>query len=209
MHIDLTTILGEVTRVVSRREHDGRPARVVQISRRYATDPADLWDALTNETRLPRWFAPVTGELRLGGRYQVKGNAGGTITRCDPPQTFALTWEFGGEVSWVTVTLTAHGAQTELVLEHLAYVDDARWGQFGPGAVGVGWELSVLGMLLHLQSGASVDHAEVERWSTSENGVGFLKGSAQAWGEAAILDGDPPEAARAAAARTAAFYTGT
>ena len=26
----------------------------------------------------PRWFLPISGELRLGGRYQLTGNAGGT-----------------------------------------------------------------------------------------------------------------------------------
>jgi hypothetical protein len=33
-------------------------------------------------------------------------------------------------------------------------------------------------------------------------------GCSAAWAEAAIADGDDPDAARAAAARTTAFYTG-
>ena len=29
----------------------------------------DVWDACTNPERIPRWFLPVSGDLRLGGRY--------------------------------------------------------------------------------------------------------------------------------------------
>ena len=35
-----------------------------------------------------------------------------------------------------------------------------------------------------------------------------MTGAATGWGEAAAATGDDPDAARAAAARTAAFYTG-
>ena len=66
------------------------------LTRLYDTSVDDLWDALTSKERIPRWFLPVEGDLKLGGRYQLKGNAGGTITACTPPNHFAATWEFGG-----------------------------------------------------------------------------------------------------------------
>jgi uncharacterized protein YndB with AHSA1/START domain len=70
--------------------------------------------------RIPRWFLPVSGELRAGGRYQLEGNAGGTIERCDPPTGFSATWEFGGSVSWIEVRLTVTGnGGTRLELEHV------------------------------------------------------------------------------------------
>jgi uncharacterized protein YndB with AHSA1/START domain len=55
----------------------------------------------TNPERIPRWFLPVSGELKEGGRYQLEGNAGGTITRCDPPHGFDATWEMGSDMSWI------------------------------------------------------------------------------------------------------------
>ena len=78
MNFEVDRHLGEAVRSVSSLERDGLPARAVTLTRSYATPVADLWDAVTNGERIPRWFAPVSGELRLGGRYQVEGNAGGT-----------------------------------------------------------------------------------------------------------------------------------
>jgi hypothetical protein len=65
--IDIASHLGAVSRVVEDRVHDGQAIRVVIASRAYDTDIEDLWDALTNTERLPRWFAPVEGELKPGG----------------------------------------------------------------------------------------------------------------------------------------------
>ena len=63
-------------------------ARTVTISADLRTRRSTtLWDACTNAERIPRWFLPVSGDLRLGGRYQLEGNAGGTIERCDPPRS--------------------------------------------------------------------------------------------------------------------------
>src|SRR5262245_40524082 len=101
-------------------ERDGQAMRVVNASRIYDTTLEDLWDALTRAERISQWFLPIAGDLRLGGRYQLQGYAGGTITRCEPPRVVAVTWEYGGVVSWVTVTLErfAQGG-TRLELEHV------------------------------------------------------------------------------------------
>jgi len=99
MQIDIPSYIGAVVRRVEDREQEGTPVRVVVATRRYDTDIDDLWDALTNAERIPRWFLPVSGELRLGGRYQLEGNAGGTIKVCEPPHSLAVTWEFGGGMS--------------------------------------------------------------------------------------------------------------
>ena len=40
----------------------------------------------------------------------------GTITRCDPPNVFAHTWEFGEYASEVSYELTEQGDQVLLVL---------------------------------------------------------------------------------------------
>ena len=107
MEIDVARVLGLVTRSVRNFEKDGKAASAVTLTRLYDTDVDDLWDALTSKERIPRWFLPVEGDLQLGGRYQLKGNAGGTITACAPPSHFAATWEFGGATSWIDVKLAA------------------------------------------------------------------------------------------------------
>src|SRR6202022_2008108 len=68
--IDVTEQINAVRRTVGTRVLEAGEARVVWISQAYDTDAADLWDACTNIDRIPRWFLPITGELRLGGHYQ-------------------------------------------------------------------------------------------------------------------------------------------
>ena len=135
MDIDAIAKAGLVTRTVETVDRNGRPAKLLIVGRTYATDVDDLWDTVTNVERIPRWFLPVTGELRLGGRYQLESNAGGEILECDPPRRFAITWEYGDEISWVTVELRddpeAHQAHIEL--RHLAHMPDNLWDQYGPG----------------------------------------------------------------------------
>lgn len=210
MDIDITQHLGAISREVVDAERDGKPAVMVRVSRTYATDPADLWDALTTAERLPRWFLPITGDLRPGGRYQLEGNAGGEITVCEPPAHLSVTWEFDGDVSWVDVWLSDDPAGgTRFRLEHTATAGGEHWDQFGPGAVGIGWDLSIMGLSLHIGSdGAGVDHDEIEAWSTSPQAIDLMRSSNDGWCEADIARGTPEEVARAAAGRTIAAYTG-
>ncbi len=174
----------------------------------YDADVDELWDACTNAERIPRWFLPITRDLRLHGRYQLEGNAGGTIERCDPPNGFAATWEYGGEVSWIEVRLRPEpDGRTRFELEHVARVDDERWAEFGPGATGVGWDLALIGLFLHLASGAPVDSDTVAAWSASEEGGRFITTSSRRWRDASVAAGTDPAAAEAAARRTTAAYT--
>ena len=209
MEFDIPRQIGAVTRKVETRLHEGQPARVVVAARTYDTTVDDLWDAVTNKDRIPRWFLPVSGDLRLGGRYQLQGNAGGTITRCEPPRAVAMTWEVGGDVSWLEVTLEAMpDGRSLLRLEHVARVPDPRWNEFGPGAVGVGWDTALLGLGRYLDTGIAVDPREGMAWLGSENGREFVRHSSDDWCRASIDAGTDAAAARAAAARTTAAYTG-
>jgi uncharacterized protein YndB with AHSA1/START domain len=207
MKFDFESYLGKVERKVVSLERDGQPARAVVLARNYDTHVEDLWDALTNPERLPRWFAPVTGEFKLGGRYQIQGNADGTVTDCEPPSYLALTWEFGGGVSWVDVRLAEAGpGVSRLTLTHTAPVSP-HWEQFGAGAAGVGWELGLLGLALYLANpdAEKVDEAE---FGASAEGKAFSRGSAGRWAEAEIAAGEKPETARMRAKNTGDFYTG-
>lgn len=182
------------------------PRTLVELSEVYDTTVEDLWDACTSAERLPRWFAPVTGELRLGGHYQVEGNAGGVVEQCDPPRSFRITWEFGGGVSHVEVALEPAGEQARLTLRHTGETPAEFWDQFGPGATGVGWDLALLGMAAHLR-GHDLPR-EAGDWETSAEAKGFMAGAASRWGDAAAAAGADADEARAAAERTRAFYLG-
>ena len=109
MDLNLEMHLAAVERSVSASERDGHPVRSISMSRSFRATLEDLWDAVTSADRIPRWFLPVSGDLQAGGRYQLEGNAGGTITDCARLSHFSLTWEFGGDVSWVEVDLAGEG----------------------------------------------------------------------------------------------------
>jgi uncharacterized protein YndB with AHSA1/START domain len=191
---------------VSRRVDAG----TVTISQTYDTTVDDLWDACTNPDRIPRWFIPVSGDLRLGGQYQLEGNAGGTIERCDRPVFFRATWEYGGETSWIEVRIEATpDGRARLELAHIGAGDSERWAEFGPGAVGVGWDLTLLGLAIHLRTGADIDPAEVGPWMASADGATFMQASSDGWCAAHVAAGTGGDEAKAAAARTKAAYTGS
>jgi uncharacterized protein YndB with AHSA1/START domain len=206
--IETTGQINAVRRRLGERVLEAGRARVATIAQTYDAPIEDVWDACTNIERIPRWLMPVTGDLRVGGRYQLEGNAGGTVERCDPPRSFAATWEYGGEVSWIEVRLTEEAdGRTRLELEHIAHVDDELWDQYGPGATGIGWDMMLLGLVNHLAAGAAIDPAEAAAWAASEDGRQFMKLSGERWCEASIEAGTDKEAARAAAERVLAVYT--
>ena len=207
IEIDVSEQVNAVRRQVGARVLEAGQARVVTISQVYGSELEEVWDACTNAERIPRWFLPISGELRVGGRYQLSGNASGTIERCEPPEGFAATWEFGGKVSWIEVSLTVEEpGTTRLQIEHICPVDE-HWAEFGPGAVGVGWELAVAGLAGYLRTRAAVDPKDGAAWLASENGREFVRLSARRWCDADIAGGADPTEAQAAADRTAAAYT--
>ena len=207
MQIDINQQAGAVSREVGDRTHQGKPARHVVVAQTYSTSAEDLWDALTSAERLPRWFMPVSGDLRLGGRFQLQGNAGGEILACQPPKLLKLTWEYGGEVSWVDVGIAALTKDSaRLTLEHIAYPSE-HWKNFGPGAVGIGWDLALVGLSQHLAGGMN-DPKEGMAWMMSDQGKAFVRLSSDAWCRADIAGGAAEDVAKAGAERTAAAYTG-
>jgi uncharacterized protein YndB with AHSA1/START domain len=205
--MDLQTAVESISREVMAGEREGRPTRTVLASREYAAGIDDVWDALTNPERLPRWFMPVSGELHVGGRYQFEGNAGGEVLACEKPSRAQLTWEFGGEISWLELTLTDLGDRTRVGLEHIAPVT-AHMSKYGPGAIGVGWDFSFLGLANHLAGGPDVRPGDEDELIGTPEGRAFVETSSERWADASIAAGDDPDAARAAQQATTAFYTG-
>jgi len=206
---DILEQLHATSRETGARRVDGADTRTVVIRRRYDAPIDDVWDAITDPARIVRWFLPVSGDLRLGGSYQIEGNAGGEIVRCEPPHLLAVTWFFGpkaeGDVSVVQVRLTetGDGDATLLDLDPAATVDPDRWGEFGPGAVGVGWDLALLGLWIHLDGGEPPDHEEFE---SSPEAREYMTGSSEAWGAALAAAGASDVEVKRAVANTTAFY---
>ena len=205
-------VVSDEVRRVENREHQGKPALVAITARTYDTTVEDLWDALTTPERLARWFLPVEGDLEPGGRYRLEGNASGTIDRCEPPRALDLTWEAGPQTSWLSVRLAPDGERARLTLEHIAHRDavgEEFLAQFGPGAVGIGWDLALRALELHLADPElELDRAEAEAWVQSPAGNAFVRASGEAWGVAQAESGEDPAEAQARAERTIAFYTG-
>lgn len=206
--IDVTHQINAVRRTVGSRTLEAGEARVVTIGQAYDTDADDLWDACTNIERIPRWFLPITGDLKVGGRYQLDGNAHGTILTCDPPREFTATWEFGDGVSWIELRITGEGPhRSRFELAHISHVDD-HWEQFGPGAVGMGYDSALVGLAIHLSTGKAVDPSAGQEWMASEDGRRFMKLSSESWYEANIAGGADVQWARSAADRCLAAYLG-
>lgn len=201
--------LDAVDRSLTVNPSGARVAAELTISEDFETDAADLWDAVTTGERIARWFAPVHGDLKVGGSYQVEGNAGGVIESCDPPHQYTATWVMGEGMSRITVTVAELGdGRSRFTLAHSAEVEQAFWDMYGPGAVGVGWDLGVLGLALHLTTGEDRPADEAD-WVATEPARLFITGSGRRWADAAIGAGMAAEAARTAEQNTNAFYLGT
>ena len=205
--IDPVSAAGLVTRELRAGEREGERTRIAVARREYSTDPADLWNALTDADRIPRWFLPISGELTVGGRYSLEGNASGVVESCDAPRRFAVTWEMMGAPSWLEITLTPTDGGTELELVHEAHVPEEFWGVYGPGAVGIGWDGALMGLDAHLVSGESVDQTEAMAFPFTDQGRAFYRAAADGWTDAAIAAGEDADAMRTAGEGAFAFYT--
>lgn len=208
--IDIVREIEATTREVGEHAGDAGIVRSVRLSRDFAAPIDDVWDAFASAERLGRWFLPVSGDFRLGGSYQFEGNAGGRIVECDRPSAFKVTWFYGDvpadAISDVEVRLSSIGeGRTRLDFEHSATVPEDQWAQFGPGAVGVGWDGGMLGLSLHLAGGADRP-ADPEAWQVSPEGREFFRLSSEAWGAANRASGADPEVAAAGVRNTTQFY---
>lgn len=205
---DLLRDLEAVRRTTGTRPVDGdREARTVVLTRTYDAPIDDVWDAVTDPERIARWFLPVTGDLKLGGRYQTQGNAGGVIKACEAPRRLLVTWEMGeakeSDFSEVELRLREVDGGTEFTLDHVAVVDPDFWGRFGPGAVGVGWDLTLLGLGVHLRKESIGNPEEFEK---SPEAREFTTASCEAWEAASIAGGIPAAEAQSMGANTRSFY---
>ena len=209
MTIDINEHISAVRRQVGTRTLEAGQARVVTLTRTYGAPVDDVWDACTSVERIPRWFLPITGELRVGGRYQLQGNAGGVVERCDPPRV--VRRDLGvrrrrehhrgparpGPGGRHRADPGARGPRRRRVL-----------GPVGPGAVGLGWEGALLGLAGHLGSPGVPKPADVRGLGRVRRGPRVHDAGARSVVRRAHRGRRRPGGGAASAARTAAFYTG-
>jgi uncharacterized protein YndB with AHSA1/START domain len=204
MNADMWTSLGDADRSLHTEARDGQEVRVLVLEKRYDAARPEVWHAVTTAERIARWLTPVSGDLVLGGRYQLEGNAGGTVQRCEEPELLEVTWEYGDGVTWVVVTLVEDGAGTRLRLEHSAPIDETTLSEFGPGAVGIGWEMGLGGLRLHL---ADPEAPRPDPDYTHPGYAAFVRATGTAWAVADAAAGTDPDEADAAAERCIGAYT--
>jgi uncharacterized protein YndB with AHSA1/START domain len=146
----------------SLRSNDGEG--IVRMEDRFDTDMDDVWSALTDPSRLARWYGEVEGDLRLGGEYRARlfssGWEGtGRVEACEPPERLLVRIKDADEPEEgvIEVTLTADGDQTIVVWEERGMPLDFV------SAYGAGVQLHVEDLADHLAGRERRDDAKA-RW---------------------------------------------
>src|ERR1700741_247404 len=173
--IDIAAKLEVIPREVGRRPAEEGEVVGALLRRTYAAAPADVWEAVTDPDRVRRWFLPLTGDLRVGGTFQLEGNAGGEILHCERPKLLEVT--FGGPTSKLELRLTAKGDDTVLELDHTVPMAMAGSGA-GALYVGPGWDGALLALGMYLRGEAIEDPVAA---ASSPEAQEVSRGAVQAW----------------------------
>ena len=125
---------GRKRQLASLLQPPGFPGSLSAASRRMEdrvdTDIDDVWSALTDPSRLARWYGKIEGDLHLGGEYRARLFASGwegtgRVDACEPPRRLLVTIKDAddqGEGA-IEVALDADGDQTIVVWRNGA----CRW----------------------------------------------------------------------------------
>ncbi|HYA68275.1 MAG TPA: SRPBCC family protein [Acidimicrobiales bacterium] len=154
----------------SLRAADG--TAVVRIEDLFDADVEDVWSAITDPSRLARWFGQVEGDLRPGGEFRLHvedadSDATGRVEACEPRRRLIVTsretdesYQRGQGVppfdAVIEVTLAADDDRTTLVVEVRGMPLDAI------AFYGVGWQIHAENLASHL-AGRERDDTEA-RW---------------------------------------------
>ena len=137
---------------------------IVRMEDRFDTDIDDVWSALTDPSRLARWYGEVEGDLRLGGEYRAHLFASGwegtgRVEACEPPQRLLVRIKDADEPNEqdIEAILTADGDQTIVVWEERGMPADLL------SAYGAGVQLHVEDLADHLAGRERRDDAKA-RW---------------------------------------------
>ena len=174
--IDIASQLEAIHREVGKQAAGDSEVVAVLLRRNYPAQIDDVWDAITDPDRVKRWFLPLSGDLRVGGSFQLEGNAGGDILECAPPRRIKVT--FGGPTSLVELRLSRDGDDATIVeLEHTVAIEMAGSGA-GALYVGPGWDGALLALDLYLGGEVAADPVAA---ANSPEGLEFSKRSVDTW----------------------------
>ena len=193
--IDITNQIDAIERHVTRRQGPDGEEVAVLIRRSYDAPNLEMCDALTDPERIKRWFYPISGDLQPGGTFQLEGNAGGDIKRCEPPRLLKVT--FGGPTSVVELRLSPDGEDRTVVeLEHTVPIDMAMSGA-GSLYVGPGWDGAFVALGLYLDGVVADDPMAA---ASSPEALELSRESVHAWIRAVEASGTATADELAAAA---------
>ena len=140
----------------SLRSADGKG--VVRMEDRVDTDIDDVWSALTDPSRLARWYGEIEGDLSVGGKYRARLFASGwegtgRVEACEPPRRLLVTIKDADEPGEgvIEVTLADDGDQTIVVWEERGMPLDYL------AAFGAGIQVHVEDLAAHLAGRERVD----------------------------------------------------
>lgn len=198
----------EQVQAVTRTVQHSKGSHLVELTQTFPFEPAAMWDALTSPEAMVQWFDVLSGDLEEGGDYELTGSQhSGTIKTCRPQQSLEVTWEYGEDVSNVSLSLTPTGSGTVLTLVH-EVKDDEHWETFGPAATGIGWDGAFYSLLLYLRGDSNSNPEKMAELSMTPEGLQFVTDTAHAWRNAHIASGAKQTIAEGMAERTAKFYRG-
>ena len=105
-------------------------ARCAVFTRTYDAGIEDVWDACTDPERLRRWYAPVAGDLHLGGTFTQGDFGQGTVVRCVAPSMLTVHLGGGDPVTdQIELRLRSNGdGTTVLEFEHATTLDSHEIG---------------------------------------------------------------------------------
>jgi uncharacterized protein YndB with AHSA1/START domain len=130
---------------------------IVRVEDVFATDADDLWQAITEPSRLARWIGEVHGDLRLGGEFKARFTSTwegtGTVDVCERPSRLlvAMTGD-PDDRTVVEAVLTPVVDGTRLVVEERGLPVSALPGY------GAGWQVHIEDLGVYLAGG------EPEEW---------------------------------------------
>ena len=171
---DVAKHLGAITRAVESTTHDGKPAKVVVASRTYPTSPDDLWDAVTDPERIPRWFAAVRATCGSAAATRSRATQAARSSPATRPPTSPLPGRSAAGC-WVDITSRPCGgggarrspcatppSTRPGVLRQLR--SRRRRRRLGP---------QLMGLAEHLATGATMGPT-AEAWGATDDGRDFM-----------------------------------
>lgn len=191
--------MNPTTSIIRQVNRDNPEVVAHHVSARFPVPAEVLFTYLTEEKHLEQWFGKVTRDEFL---YEIEGTASGRIESCTD-NSFLITWEKDGEVSFLNVEVTPDGAGSLLAAGYSTRTEDLRedfTNRYGSGATAVGWDLTLWALDRYI---AGVT-GEPPRDAYAE----FVAHSARGWANADAAAGTIPGDPETIADNTYRFYLG-